>query len=68
MWLLKFYIDHMGPKGTCGVLVLLLIFFYVEAGLFGPGQNLASSELSLRQIQALMKPLGHLCLLMQLTL
>uniref|UniRef100_A0A7N2LU29 Uncharacterized protein n=1 Tax=Quercus lobata TaxID=97700 RepID=A0A7N2LU29_QUELO len=43
--------------------VILLILFYVEAGLFGPRQNLASSEFSSRQIQALVKPLGHLCLL-----
>lgn len=68
MLLLKFCIDHMGLKLICGVLVSLPIFFYVEVDPFGLVQSLAYSELSLKPILALMKPLGLLYPLRQLIL
>ncbi|GFQ02840.1 CDPK-related kinase 1 [Phtheirospermum japonicum] len=45
MWHLKFCIDRTEQRPICLVLVSLLIYFFVEEDLFGPGRNLEYSGL-----------------------
>ncbi|GFP82188.1 CDPK-related kinase 7 [Phtheirospermum japonicum] len=57
MWHLKFCIDRTEQRPICGVLVSLLIYFFVEC----PGRNLEYFRAVLKDARALTKPLGLLC-------